>query len=149
MQDEAFYAMRVLRTGGRGFLMKHEGPEELIHSIRVVLGGGVFVSPRMSARIVNSVSGHTGAQTGSPEDRLSDREVEVLRLFGQGWSTEEIARKIHLSPKTVDVHRANIKEKLGLATTPEFFRFAIGWVNALAHAGEKDHSCPPSEDSAK
>ena len=130
MQDETFYAMRVLRAGGRGYLMKQEGPDQLITAIRTVLGGQVFVSQGMSARIVNSASRQSGAATGTPEDRLTDRELEVLRLFGEGWSTEEIGQKLCLSPKTVDVHRANIKEKLRLKSTPEFLRFAIHWARA-------------------
>jgi DNA-binding NarL/FixJ family response regulator len=122
--------MRVLRAGGRGYLMKQEGPEELITAIRTVLRDEVFVSQRMSVRILSSASKQAGANAGTPEDQLTDRELEVLRLFGNGWSTEEIGQKLCLSPKTVDVHRANIKMKLGLRTTPEFLRFAINWVRA-------------------
>jgi DNA-binding NarL/FixJ family response regulator len=130
MQEESFYALRVLRAGGRGYLMKQEGPEQLIAAIRAVLGGEIYVSRQMSGRILQSVSGAGQGLAGAPADRLSDRELEVMRLFGEGWSTEEIAQKLHLSPKTVDVHRANIKEKLGLKTTPEFLRFSIGWARA-------------------
>lgn len=136
MQDEAFYAMRVLRAGGRGYLMKEEGPDELITALRAVLRGEIFVSQRMSARIVSSASKQAGVIAGTPEDRLTDREVEVLQLFGNGWSTEEIGGKLHLSPKTVDVHRANIKVKLGLRTSPEFLRFAIHWARARGNAAE-------------
>ena len=83
----------------------------------------------MSARLLEAYSG--GAKAGgTPEDKLTDRELEVLRLFGEGWSTEEVAQKLHISPKTVDVHRGKIKEKLGLTTTPEFLRFAIRWVQS-------------------
>jgi DNA-binding NarL/FixJ family response regulator len=130
MQDEAFYAMRVLRAGGRGYLMKQEGPEELITAIRTVLRDEVYVSQRMSVRILSCASKQAGATDGAPEDQLTDRELEVLQLFGDGWSTEEIGQKLCLSPKTVDVHRANIKVKLGLRTTPAFLRFAIHWVRA-------------------
>lgn len=130
MQDEAFYALRVLRAGGRGYLMKQEGPDQIINSIRTVLRGEISVSQHMSSRILHAASKQPSAAAGTPEDRLTDRELEVLRLFGAGWSTEEIGRKLHLSPKTVDVHRANIKEKLGLHTTPEFLRFAIRWTSA-------------------
>jgi len=82
----------------------------------------------MSAKILESVAAPSGKVGGGPEGKLSDRELEVLKLYGEGWSTEEIAKRLHLSPKTVDVHRAHIKEKLGLKTTPEFTRFAIRWV---------------------
>ena len=128
MQDESLYAARVLRAGGRGYVMKGEGPERLAAAIRVVLSGQVALSPRMSAKMLESMVGSPGQTGAGPEARLTDRELEVMRLFGEGWSTDEIARRLHLSPKTVDVHRAHIKEKLGLKTTPEFQRFAIRWV---------------------
>ena len=128
MQEESLYAARVLRAGGRGYVMKAEGPERLAAAIRTVLSGQIAVSPRMSAKILESVAAPSGKVGGGPESKLSDRELEVMRLFGEGWSTEEIANRLHLSPKTVDVHRMHIKEKLELKTTPEFQRFAIRWV---------------------
>src|SRR6266511_1680878 len=128
MQDESLYAARVLRAGGRGYVMKAEGPERLAAAIRTVLSGQIAVSPQMSAKILESVAAPSGKVGGGPEGKLSDRELEVLKLYGEGWSTEEIAKRLHLSPKTVDVHRAHIKEKLGLNTTYEFNRFAIRWV---------------------
>lgn len=130
MQDESLYAPRVLRAGGRGYVMKQEGPELLAAAIRTVLSGQVALSPRMAAKILETMVGPVGQTTGGPEAKLTDRELEVLRLFGEGWSTDEIAGRLHLSPKTVDVHRGHIKEKLGLKTTPEFTRFAIRWVAA-------------------
>ncbi len=128
MQDESLYAPRVLRAGGRGYVMKQEGPERLAAAIRTVLSGQVALSPRMSAKVLESMVGGTGKADAGPEAKLTDRELEVLRLFGEGWSTDEIAGRLHLSPKTVDVHRGHIKEKLGFKTTPEFTRFAIRWV---------------------
>jgi len=128
MQDESLYAARVLRAGGRGYVMKAEGSERLAGAIRTVLSGQVALSPRMSAKVLESMVGPAGKPDAGPEGKLSDRELEVLRHFGEGWSTDEIASRLHLSPKTVDVHRAHIKEKLGLKTTPEFTRFAIRWV---------------------
>lgn len=128
MQDESLYAQRVLRAGGRGYVMKQEGPERLAAAIRTVLGGQVALSPRMSAKALESMVGPSGEVGGGPEAKLTDRELEVVRLFGEGWSTDEIAGRLHLSPKTVDVHRGHIKEKLGFKTTPEFTRFAIRWV---------------------
>jgi len=128
MQDESLYAARVLRAGGRGYVMKQEGPERLAAAIRIVLSGQVALSPRMSAKVLESMVGPAGEAGGGPEEKLTDRELELMRLFGEGWSTDEIASRLHLSPKTVDVHRGHIKEKLGLKTTPEFTRFAIRWV---------------------
>lgn len=129
MQDESLYAARVLRAGGRGYVMKGAGSDEhLATAIRTVLSGQIAVSPQMSAKILESVAAPSGKVGDGPEAKLSDRELEVMRLFGEGWSTEEIANRLHLSPKTVDVHRMHIKEKLGFKTTPEFQRFAIRWV---------------------
>ena len=128
MQDESLYAPRVLRAGGRGYVMKQEGPELLAGAIRTVFSGQVALSPRMSAKLLESMVGPAGQASGGPEAKLTDRELEVLRHFGEGWSTDEIAGRLHLSPKTVDVHRGHIKEKLGFKTTPELNRFAIRWV---------------------
>ena len=135
MQDESLYAARVLRAGGRGYIMKAEGPERLAIAIRDVLNGQVVLSARMAAKMLEAMVGPAGKTGDAPETRLSDRELEVLRLYGEGWSTEEIATRLHLSPKTVDVHRANIKEKLSLKTTPEFQRHAIRWVAANGGPG--------------
>lgn len=135
MQDESLYAARVLRAGGRGYLMKAEGPERLADSIRTVLSGKVALSPHMAAKILESLVGPAGQAAGGPETKLTDRELEVLHLYGEGWSTEEIASQLHLSPKTVDVHRAHIKSKLDFKSTPEFQRFAIRWV--ASHGGPR------------
>lgn len=128
MQDESLYAARVLRAGGRGYIMKADAPERLAAAIRTVLSGQIAVSPGMAAKILESAATPSGKIGGGPEAKLTDRELEVMRLFGEGWSADEIAQRLHLSPQTVDVHRAHIKEKLGLETTPEFQRFAIRWV---------------------
>lgn len=131
MQDESLYAARVLRAGGRGYVMKGEGSDQqLLAAIRTVLNGQIAVSPQMSAKILESVAAPSGKVGSEPEAKLTDRELEVMRLFGEGWSTDEIAQRLHVSPKTVDVHRAHIKDKLGFNTTPEFQRFAIRWVAA-------------------
>ncbi len=130
MQEESLYAARVLRAGGRGYIMKAEGPDRLAAAARTVLSGHVALSPRMAARMLDSMVGAAKPGDTGPEEKLTDRELEILRLFGEGWSTEEIAARLHLSPKTVDVHRANMKQKLGLKTTPEFQRFAIQWTAA-------------------
>lgn len=131
MQEEAIYAPRVLRAGGRGYVMKGEGSaEQLAAAIRAVLRGEVALSPRMAAKVLQSMVGGEGGAASGPEEKLTDRELEVLRLYGEGWSTEEIGERLHLSPKTVEVHRANMKQKLGFTSTPQFQRFAIQWVHA-------------------
>lgn len=128
MHDESLYAERVLRAGGRGYIMKQEGGKKIIEGIRRVLAGGVFVSEQISARILDSFSGRT--QNHSPVETLTDREFEVFQLIGQGVSTSEMADKLHVSAKTIEVHRVNIKAKLGIPTAPELIRFAVRWFES-------------------
>jgi DNA-binding NarL/FixJ family response regulator len=128
MHDEVIYAERALRAGAQGYVMKEAGGENLLAAIRQVLDGQVYVSPRMSARILNSYSGQRPRGSHSPIEKLSDREFEVFQMIGQGKSTRAIAEQLHLSPKTVDVHRAHIKEKLGLTDATALVRHAVRWV---------------------
>lgn len=130
MHDEMIYAERVLRAGARGYIMKQEGGQKFLQAIRKVLSGQVFVSDKMSARILENFSGVQTADSGSPVGKLSDREFEVFQLIGQGVSTGEIAERLHLSVKTVEVHRANIKQKLNLSTATELVRYAVRWLDS-------------------
>jgi DNA-binding NarL/FixJ family response regulator len=130
MHDESLYAERVLRAGGRGYIMKQEGGRKLMEAIRCVLSGKVYVSEKMSARILELLSGGRGAATASPVERLTDREFEVFQLIGQAKGTREIAAKLHVSIKTIEVHRLHIKEKLELKTAPELLRFAVRWIES-------------------
>lgn len=129
MHDEALYAERVLRAGARGYIMKQEGGQKLLKAIRHVLAGQIYVSEKMSARILESFSGRRSADA-SPMARLSDREFEVFQLIGQGKGTKEIAAHLNLSVKTVEVHRAKIKEKLSLTTATDLVRYAVRWSEA-------------------
>jgi len=133
MHDESLYAERVLRAGGRGYIMKHEGGKKLMEAIRQVLSGQIYVSEKMSARILESFSGRRspGADK-SPVENLTDREFEVFQLIGQGKGTRQIAEKLHLSVKTVEVHRVHIKTKLKLQSATELIRFAVRWVEGQA-----------------
>jgi DNA-binding NarL/FixJ family response regulator len=128
MHDESVFAERALRAGARGYIMKEAGGENLLTAIRQVLRGEVHVSSRMSARILEGVAGTRPRGSKSPIEKLTDREFEVFQLIGQGKSTRDIAGQLHLSPKTVDVHRANIKEKLGLTDVTALIRHAVRWV---------------------
>ncbi|MDR3377486.1 MAG: response regulator transcription factor [Verrucomicrobiae bacterium] len=132
MHDELIYAERVLRAGARGYIMKQEGGQKFLQAIRQVLAGQIYVSEKMSARILENLSGQQTAAAGSPVRRLSDREFEVFQLIGQGVGTSEIASRLRLSVKTVEVHRANIKQKLNLATATELVRYAVRWVDSQA-----------------
>ncbi len=128
MHDEGIYAERLLRAGARGYIMKEAGGENLLGAIRQVLAGGIYVSPHMSAKILENVTGRRPRGSASPIRTLSDREFEVFQLIGQGKSTRDIAAQLHLSPKTVDVHRGHIKEKLGLDDVTALVRHAVRWV---------------------
>mgnify|MGYP001580981459 CR=1 FL=1 len=128
MHDESLYAERVLRAGGRGYIMKQEGGKKLMLAIRQVLNGQIYVSEKMSAKILEIFSGRRAENQSSPVAQLTDREFEVFQLIGTGKGTREIAEHLHLSVKTVEVHRANIKQKLQLKTAPELIRFAVRWL---------------------
>jgi len=127
MHEESLYAQRVLRAGARGYIMKQEGGKKLMEAIRRVLGGQIYISEKMSSTLLESLSGQTG-KSKSLIGELSDREFEVLQLLGQGKGTSEIAAQLHLSVKTVDAHRANIKRKLNLQSASELMRYAVRWV---------------------
>jgi DNA-binding NarL/FixJ family response regulator len=133
MHDESLYAERVLRAGGRGYIMKQEGGARIVQGIRQVANGRTYVSPDVSAKILDSFSGHS-RENKSPVDRLTDREFEIFQLIGQGLSTKEMAARLNVSVKTVEVHRVNIKEKLNTPTAPELIRFAVRWVESQAGA---------------
>jgi DNA-binding NarL/FixJ family response regulator len=127
MHDESLYAGRVLRAGGRGYIMKQEGGKKLMQAIRQVLDGKIYVSEKMSAEILETFSGRRAGTEGSPVEKLTDREFEVFQLIAHGKGTRDIALKLHLSVKTIEVHRANIKAKLKLKSAPELIRYAVRW----------------------
>jgi len=128
MHDESLYADRVLRAGARGYITKHEGGDKLMDAIRHVLSGKIYVSESMSAHILEIFSGGQPGTDRSSIQNLSDREFEVFQALGEGLSSHEIAKKLHLSAKTVDAHRANIKTKLKINTTAELISFAARWT---------------------
>lgn len=130
MHDEALYAERVLRAGGRGYIMKQEGGQKLLQAIRRVLAGQIYVSEKMSAKILEVFSGHGSKSDSSPVGLLTDREFEVFQMIGEGKGTREIAQHLHLSVKTVEVHRANIKEKLQAKSATDLVRYAVRWAEA-------------------
>ena len=132
MHDELLYAERALRAGARGYLMKDAGSAKVIEVIRLVLSGKSYVSPQMSARLLDAVTGRRPRGSTSPIEKLSDREFEIFQLLGSGETTKEIAHTLHLSPKTVDVHRAHIKEKLQLKDSPSLIHHAVRWVETQA-----------------
>jgi DNA-binding NarL/FixJ family response regulator len=130
MHDEALYAERALRAGARGYVMKHETSKSVLASIRQVLRGGLYVSERIANRIALRLTSSRRPVASSPVERLSDRELEIFRLLGQGRSPSEIARDLNLSLKTVQAYCARAKEKFGITSLTELLRAAIQWDDA-------------------
>ncbi len=127
MHDEAHYADRALRAGAMGYIMKQAGGPRVIDAIRQVISGQIYLSPEVTTQLVRTAIDGGGEQTASPIDQFSDRELEVFALIGQGMSTREIAKKLHLSTKTIDSHRSKIKTKLNLRNSTELVHHAIRW----------------------
>jgi DNA-binding NarL/FixJ family response regulator len=124
MHDESLYAERALRAGASGYIMKQEATEQVLVALRRVLGGEIYLSEIMSSKLMHQLVG--GKPTaGSLLERLSDRELEIFGLIGQGRGTRQIAEQLHLSVKTVESHRAHIKEKLNLKNATELVHRAI------------------------
>lgn len=135
MHDEMLFAERALRAGAQGYVMKDAGSAKVREVIRQILNGQSYVSPQMSARLLDAVTGRRPRGSNSPIEKLSDREFEVFRLLGSGKSTKEVARALNLSPKTVDVHRSRIKEKLQLKDASSLIHHAVRWVETQASQG--------------
>jgi DNA-binding NarL/FixJ family response regulator len=127
MHDEALYAERALRAGAQGYVMKHETSKSVLASIRQVLGGGVYVSERIVKRMALKLTSSRKPIISSPVERLSDRELEIFRLLGQGRTTSQIAADLNLSLKTVQAYCARAKEKFGVASLTELLHAAIRW----------------------
>jgi len=130
MHDESFYAERALRAGAKGYLMKEAGSEKMLEAIRHVLVGEISVSPAIASKILKVFSAPQPRGSHSPVESLTDREFDVFQLLGKGKSTKEIAGQLHLSHKTVAVHRGHIKEKLGLTSSAELVHQAIRWAES-------------------
>jgi len=128
VHDESVYGLRALRAGAQGYVMKRESDEVLLKALHKVLGGEVFVSAALANDLLYRVVYHEDGNGVSQIGSLSDRELEVLELVGQGLSSREIEDKLHISVKTVESHRLHIREKLGLPHSSDLIRFAIQWV---------------------
>lgn len=137
MHEESHYAERALRAGASGFIMKSAGSEAILGAMRQVLAGGVFLSPALSSRLLRGLAGPVNRSTSTKTavGQLSDREFEIFRLCGEGLEASEIAERLRLSRKTVDVHRANIKQKLNLQTSTALIRYAVQWLENEAGNG--------------
>ena len=129
--DESIYAERALRAGAKGYMMKEEAADKVLAAIRTVHSGGIYLSPAMASRLLHLFVDGKSAAVASPADRLSDRELEVFQLIGKGFGNADIARQLHISPKTVETYRAHIKDKLDLTSATELLRHAIQWVQGM------------------
>ena len=127
MHDENVYAERCLRAGAMGYLMKGEGGARVVQGIKQILGGSFCFSANLIGSIVSGGGPRTGSR-GEPGRLLSDRQLEVFEMVGRGFDSHEIAEKLNLSAKTVDAHKANIRQKLGLASARELLMEAVRWV---------------------
>ena len=128
MHDEMFYAERALRAGARGYVTKSEVADRIIEAVRKVLAGEVYVSGKVADKMISSMVGGRSDPKAFPIDRLTDRELQVLELIGEGLQTREIAGRLHVSVKTVDAHREHIKRKLDLDGANELVKYAVQWV---------------------
>jgi DNA-binding NarL/FixJ family response regulator len=130
MHDESLYALRALRAGAEGYVMKHEAMANVIHAIHEVFSGRPYLSPAMAAQVITKFAHRQAEGETDAIERLSDRELEILELIGKGKDIREIAKRLHLSPKTVETHRSHIKDKLDLKNSREVARFALHWIEA-------------------
>jgi len=130
MHDESLYALRALRAGAQGYVMKQEALANVVQAIHEVFGGRPYLSPAMAAQVITNFAQTPSEGEADVIDRLSDRELEILELIGKGNEVRQIGKLLHLSPKTVETHRAHIKEKLNLASAHQVGRFAVQWVDA-------------------
>ena len=132
MYDEAAYAERAIRAGALGYVMKSEPTQSVIEAIRSVMRGEVYLSRRMASRILSKVVKGRGQKLGFAIDELTDREMAVFQMLGQGYSVQEIADRLNLSRKTVETYRRRAKEKLGFDTVAELLQYAVQWTYGQA-----------------
>jgi DNA-binding NarL/FixJ family response regulator len=130
VHDESIYAELVLRAGAMGYIMKQEASDNIIIAIRQVLNGDIYVSHNTASNMLYKYLNARPAMNGAPMELLSDRELEVLRLIGQGYGTRQIAKELFVGIKTVETYRAHIKKKLKLKNSAEMVKYAIQWVQS-------------------
>lgn len=129
MHDESLYAERAIIAGAQGYVMKQEEPDKIIKAIEKALDGQIYLSDKMATLLIRNKATHND-KGGSLISLLTDRELEVFKLFGAGWTTRKIAKHLHLSVKTIETYCSRIKEKLELENVNELIRHAVQWVNS-------------------
>jgi DNA-binding NarL/FixJ family response regulator len=132
MHDEMLYAERALRAGARGYVMKQEAADTVLKAIRTVLKGDIYLSERLSSKVLRELVDGPADPDRFGVERLSDRELEVFEMIGRGYATRRIADALHLSVKTIETHRAHIKQKLKLENATELVHHAFIWIESGA-----------------
>jgi DNA-binding NarL/FixJ family response regulator len=130
--DETLYAERALRAGAKGYLMKAEAAHEVLNAIRTVLQGDFCVSRKMAVLVLRKLLDGSSEAGGNYVERLTDRELQVFQMVGAGRGTADIAAQLHVSPKTIETHRENIKHKLGLRNAVDLLCHAVHWVHGCS-----------------
>lgn len=128
--DEDLYAERCISAGAMGYINKHQAAHCIVEAIRLVRKGDVYLSSQLSSRLLRRVAGKVDEVGADPKSSLSDRELQVFELLGQGCSINEIAEHLHLSPKTIETYRSHLKEKLGIVSSQQLARRAFQWVES-------------------
>ncbi|MFO8100200.1 MAG: response regulator transcription factor [Salinibacter sp.] len=146
MYEEEVYAERALRAGAAGYVMKTKSPSALVEAIRRASEGNVYLSERMTSRILSKVAGGEGPNF--PIDELTDRELSVVQMLGQGYSVEEITDRLNLARKTIETYRRRAKEKLGFETVSDLLQFALMWTYRQSgqEKGETDEPPVPASE---
>lgn len=144
MYDEHVYAERAIRAGASGYLMKSEPTKAILEAIRAVNDGEIYLSRKMSSQILNKVATGRTSEPSFAIDELTDREMAVFQMLGEGYSVEDIEDRLNLSRKTIETYRRRAKEKLGFETVSELLRYAVQWT--YRQGGERDER--PAKSSA-
>jgi len=137
MYDENVYAERAIRAGAAGYLMKSEPTKNIIEAVRSANDGEVYLSRKMSSRILNKVAMGRTSEPSFAIDELTDREMAVFQMLGQGYSVQEIQDRLSLSRKTIETYRRRAKEKLGFDTVSELLQYAVQWTYGQGTHGEE------------
>ena len=141
--DENLYAERALRAGAKGYLMKAEAAHEVRNAIRTTLQGDLYVSRKMSVRVLHKLLNGSSEAGANYVERLTDRELQVFQMLGSGQGTADIAAELHVSLKTIESHRENIKHKLGLRNAVDLLCHAVHWVHGSS-GGDPRNGAPIS-----
>jgi DNA-binding NarL/FixJ family response regulator len=140
--DETLYAERTLRAGAKGYLMKEEATDEVLNAIRRILQGELYLSRKMSVLALHKLLGNVADARGDYVGRLTDRELQVFQMIGSGKGTADIAAELHVSPKTIESHRENIKHKLGLRNAVDLLCHAVHWVHGHSERDPRSGALP-------